>query len=205
MPRSKTWISRHLLALPLTSRHWRALDDERFGGFTHGDLTPDNAVVTDGPTRLFDFEGAGVRHLGIDAGCLRLSFPQYGHWAVLPRRVLSAMDQAYRTELVKGLPAIADDSAYEQLMAEGCLAWAVVRASRLRLIASNKQSTGQAVRRRTQIVHTLTSATETARPTGLFPALTNWFDRLVEAMKIRWGEARLEPREFTAFNTHDHN
>jgi hypothetical protein len=179
----------------------KALADERFRGFTHGDLTPNNAVLSDGEARLFDFEGAGVRHLGIDAGCLRLSFPQYGSWAVLPRRVVSAMDRAYRTELVKGLPAVADDSAYEQLVAEGCLAWAVVRASRLRLIAS----TDQMVRRRTQIVHTLTSATETARPTGLYPALTGWLDELVDAMRTRWDEARLEPREFTAFTPSGHS
>jgi Phosphotransferase enzyme family len=174
----------------------KALRGERFRGFTHGDLTPNNAAVVDGVARLFDFEGAGVRHLGIDAGCLRLSFPQYGHWAALPRPVLARMDQAYRGELANGLPAVADDAAYEQLMTEGCLAWAVVRASRLRLIAS----TDQMVRRRTQIVHTLTAATETTRPTGLYPALTDWLDSLVDAMKTRWEEARLEPRGFPAFN-----
>jgi Phosphotransferase enzyme family len=168
----------------------KALRGERFRGFTHGDLTPNNAAVVDGVARLFDFEGAGVRHLGIDAGCLRLSFPQYGHWAALPRPVLARMDQAYR-----GLPAVADDAAYEQLMTEGCLAWAVVRASRLRLIAS----TDQMVRRRTQIVHTLTAATETARPTGLYPALAEWLDNLVDAMKTRWDEALLQPRGFPAF------
>lgn len=100
------------------------------------------------------------------------------------------MAQAYRAELAKGLRAIADDSAYEQLMAEGCLAWAVVRASRLRLIASPDQSTSQMVRRRTQIVHTLTAATETAKPTGVFPTLTDWFDNLVEVMKA--GGTRLD-------------
>jgi hypothetical protein len=105
------------------------------------------------------------------------------------------MDQAYRAELVKGLPAVANDAAYEQLMTEGCLAWAVVRASRLRLIAS----TDQMVRRRTQIVHTLTAAIETARPTGRYPALAAWLDNLVDAMKSRWDEALLEPRAFPAF------
>jgi hypothetical protein len=174
-----------------------ALKDERFHGFTHGDLTPNNAIVVDGAARLFDFEGAGVRHLGIDAGCLRLSFPQYGRWAALPRPVMARMDQAYRAELVKGLPAIAVDAAYEQLLTEGCLAWAVVRASRLRLIASSDQM----VRRRTQIVHTLTAATETARPTGRYPALAAWLDNLVDAMKSRWDEALLEPRVFPAFKS----
>lgn len=178
-----------------------ALTDERFQGFTHGDLTPGNALSVDGQARLFDFEGAGVRHIGIDAACLRLSFPQYRHWAALPARVLSAMDRAYRAELVEGLPAVADDSAYDQLMAEGCLAWAVVRASRLRLIDSGEQGSAQMVRRRTQIVHTLTSAIETAEATGQFPALTAWLGDLVDAMTSRWDEARLEPRGFTGLGS----
>jgi Phosphotransferase enzyme family len=174
-----------------------ALADERFRGFAHGDLTPGNALLIDGEARLFDFEGAGVRHIGIDAACLRLSFPQYRHWAALPTRVQSAMDRAYRAELAKGFPAVADDSAYGRLLVEGCLAWAVVRASRLRLIASGDQGSAQMVRRRTQIVHTLTSAIGTAEPTGHFPALTAWLGDLVDGMKARWYEARLEPRGFT--------
>jgi hypothetical protein len=56
------------------------------------------------------------------------------------------------------------------------------------------------VRRRTQIVHTLTAATATAGPTGLYPTLTRWLDDMVEAMKSRWDEARLAPRVFRAFS-----
>jgi hypothetical protein len=86
------------------------------------------------------------------------------------------------------------------LLVEGCLAWAVVRASRLRLIASREQGSAQMVRRRTQIVHTLTSAIETAEPTGRYPALTAWLGDLVDEMKTRWDEARLEPRGFTGLD-----
>lgn len=179
----------------------RTLGDERFQGFTHGDLTPGNALMLDGEARLLDFEGAGTRHLGIDAACLRLSFPQYRHWAALPPRVLSAMDRAYRAELAKGRPAVSDAPAYEQMVAEGCLAWAVVRASRLRLIASDEQGAADAVRRRTQIVHTLATAIGTAEPTGRYPALTAWLANVVDAVKAGWVEARLYPREFPALES----
>jgi hypothetical protein len=170
-----------------------ALADERFRGFTQGDLTPNNAVLVGETVHLVDYEVAGERHLGMDAACLRLPFPQYGQWAVLPEPLLSAMDQAYREELG---PALADDTQYEQFMAVGCMAWAIVRASRLRVIASP----GDAVRRRTQIVQTLGSATATARKTRSFPGLTAWFEVLVDEMKDRWDEARLEPRRFPALS-----
>jgi hypothetical protein len=174
----------------------KALADERFRGFTQGDLTPNNAVLVGEVVHLVDYEGAGERHLGMDAACLRLPFPQYGHWAVLPDSLLLAMDEAYREELVRGVPAAADDTEYERFMAAGCLAWAIVGASRLRSIASPDD----AVRRRTQIVQTLTSANETALRTRSFPALTAWFNVLVEEMKSRWDEARLEPRKFPVFS-----
>jgi hypothetical protein len=178
-----------------------ALGDERFQGFTHGDLTPGNALMLGGEARLLDFEGAGTRHLGIDAACLRLSFPQYRHWAALPAGVLSAMDRAYRAELAEERPAVTDDPAYEQMVAEGCLAWAVVRASRLRLIASAEQGAAEALRRRTQIVHTLAAAIGTAEPTGRYPALTAWLANVADAMKAGWDEARRVPRAFPALES----
>ncbi len=66
---------------------------------TQGDLTPNNAVLVEDVVHLVDFEGAGVRHLGMDAACLRLPFGQYGQWAALPDSLLLATDQAYRDEL----------------------------------------------------------------------------------------------------------
>ncbi|MEV0282781.1 hypothetical protein AB0H36_01550 [Kribbella sp. NPDC050820] len=160
--------------------------------FTHGDLTPNNVVLVDGEARFVDLEGAGRRHPGMDAAGLRLPFPAYGYWAVLPDDVLAQVDRAYRD----GLGPL-DDSTYEHLMATGCAAWAIVRAARLRLIASTDQDPAEAVRRRTQIVQTLTSAAATAVP--FYPALGRWFEELTGSMQLRWEEARRPPRGFQAF------
>lgn len=164
---------------------------ERTRTFSHGDLTPNNVVLVNGRARLIDLEGAGRRHPGFDSACLRLPFPHYGHWSVLPSTVLEQMDAAYREELG------ADESTYDELMATGCAAWGIVRASRLRLIASTGQDPAEAVRRRTQIVQTLTSAAASMRST--YPRLANWFEELVDVMQLRWEEARLPPRQFPAF------
>jgi hypothetical protein len=103
------------------------------------------------------------------------------------------MDQAYREEL----RSPADDESYERLIATGCATWAIVRASRLRLIAMPDQDPAEALRRRTQIVQTLTSAASSARP--IYPVLSAWFDQLAGAMRLRWDEARQAPRTFRAF------
>lgn len=75
--------------------------------------------------------------------------------------------------------------------------WAIVRASRLRLIASTDQTPAGCVRRRTQIVQTLTSAAASAM--SVYPALATWFEQMAAAMQLRWQEARQPPRTFQAF------
>lgn len=152
--------------------------------FTHGDFTPNNVVLVDGRALLIDLEAAGRRHPGLDAACLRLPFPQYGHWAVLPRSVLDEMDRAYRAGLDCDL-----------LIATGCAAWAIVRLARLRMIASTRQDV---VRRRTQIVQTVESAAEASG--GVYPVLGAWFAELAGAMRRRWAEAQLPPRTFRCFS-----
>lgn len=163
-----------------------ALADPRHRVFVHGDLGPHNAVLSNGRVRLVDFEGSGFRHFGLDAACLRLPFPAYGHWAVLSATVIAAMDQTYRSELSNGWPGALDDETYEVGVAAGCAAWAIIRAHRLPLIASSGQEPELAVRRRTQIVQTLTSFAEIALQAGHFEALARWFLALTDEMKERW-------------------
>lgn len=175
------------------------LADPRFRVFVHGDLGPNNAVSADGHVRLVDFEGSGFRHLALDAASLRLPFPAYGHWAVLPARVISAMDEAYRVELSRGWAGALDDEVYEAGIATGSAAWAIIRAHRLPLIASSGQPPGLAVRRSTQIVQTLTSFAAIALRTGRFEALACWFRALTQQMRSAGRRPRQPPRVFPPF------
>ncbi len=176
-----------------------ALGDPQWRTLTHGDLTPANALGGDGPIRLVDFEAAGPRHALLDGATLRLSFPQYGRWAALPEDILKAMDDAYRSELVKGLPLAGDDVAYGKAMATGCASWALVRLSRLGIIADADQEPQVKLRRRSQIVHTVETCIAAVAPTGSFPTLMAWFASVIEEMRRRWPEARQEPRRFPVF------
>lgn len=70
---------------------------------------------------------------------------------------------------------------------------------RLPLIASSGQEPELALRRRTQIVQTLTSFAQIALQARCFESLAHWFLALADEMRERWDEARQPPRVFRAF------
>ncbi|GAA1637343.1 hypothetical protein GCM10009744_28210 [Kribbella alba] len=49
----------------------------------------------------------------LNAACLRLPFSQYGLCGAMPDQLLSAMDRAYRAELVKAMKAAGDEARLE--------------------------------------------------------------------------------------------
>ncbi len=186
-------VSADLAALQL------ALADPRFRVFGQGDLGPNNAVLADGRARLVDFEGSGFRHFALEAASLRLAFPVYGYWSVLPAAVITAMDVAYRAELARGWPGALDDEVYEAAIATGAAVWAIIRAHRLPVIAAAGQDPELAVRRRTQIVQTSSSFAEIALRAGRFETLARWFLALADELRERWAEANQPPRALRAF------
>ena len=178
---------------------WRLLAEPGpFLALTHLDPNPQNCVLTDDGARLVDFEGAGLRHLGLDAAFLRFPFPNYGHWSVLPTSPRARMEDAYRATLVDGgLVAAAEDREYARAMAVGCAATVVLRIHRLRKIADDLDAS-EAVRRRTQMVSAIEVFAGAAEEARLFPALAAWFVGLGEEMRARWSDANGPPREFPA-------
>lgn len=84
-------------------------------------------------------------------------------------------------------------------LATGCAAWALVRLSRLRVIATEDQEPGDKRRHRSQIVHTVESWVSVAPRTASFSTLMAWFTSITEEMRKRWPEARDEPRGFPTF------
>lgn len=178
---------------------WRELADPGpFLVLTSYDPNPQNGVlVADGTVRIVDFEGAALRHLGIDAAFLRFPFPSYGHWAVLPEAVRTTMEAAYRETLVeRGFTVAGDDAAYERAMAVGCAATVVLRTHRLPRIADD--AAAEAGRRRTQMVSAIGVFADACERARMFPTLAVWFTGLADEMRARWREANDPPREFPA-------
>jgi hypothetical protein len=112
---------RELVALVARTRDYNG----PFKTFIQSDSCPDNLLKTASGWQLIDFEGAGFNFCLIDGVYPRMRFPTC--WCVndLPAEVLEAMEQAYRTELVKAIAEAADDKLFYQAMCEACVLWLI--------------------------------------------------------------------------------
>ncbi len=83
-----------------------------FLAFVHGDACPSNERLVGQHVVLLDFATAGLRHALLDGVCGRVPFPSCWCARRLPTHVPPLMEQAYRSELVRGCPAAEDDAAF---------------------------------------------------------------------------------------------
>jgi len=102
-----------------------ALDHDRFRVFSPGDICPDNHLLTAGGLRPIDFEGAGFHSVFLDAAYSRMPFGSC--WCVyrLPKSFSMEAERAYRDEVVKAYPELADDRVWRPGVRRGSVAYVV--------------------------------------------------------------------------------
>ncbi|HZR40557.1 MAG TPA: hypothetical protein VFB12_10600 [Ktedonobacteraceae bacterium] len=98
-------------------------DPGPFLAYTHGDPCPDNWFSSAGKLRLFDYEVGAYRHALLDGVYGRIHFPTCWCVARIPHPIPVQMEQAYRTELVKGCPEASDDKLFSQAVVDACAFW----------------------------------------------------------------------------------
>lgn len=91
--------------------------------FTHGDSTPANFYVAPNRPRLFDLETCGFRHALLDGVFARIRY-LHSVWAhALPLHIQQMLADVYRSELRRGIPAVADDRNYQQAYTACAAGW----------------------------------------------------------------------------------
>jgi hypothetical protein len=90
---------------------------------SHCDPCPDNNRLVDGELLHFDFEFACFRHALLDGAYAHSPFPTC--WCVnrLPDRLLPSLEAAYRTELARAVPEVADDAWFGRALVTACAYW----------------------------------------------------------------------------------
>ncbi|MBS2552195.1 hypothetical protein KGQ19_35595 [Catenulispora sp. NL8] len=99
------------------------LDHDRF---SPGDICPDNHLLTAEGLRPIDFEGAGFHSVFLDAAYSRMPFGTC--WCVfrLPKTFSMEAERAYREEVVKAYPELADDRIWRPGVRRGSVAFVVM-------------------------------------------------------------------------------
>ncbi|MDQ6803612.1 MAG: hypothetical protein M3065_01315 [Actinomycetota bacterium] len=97
----------------------------RFLALVHGDACPSNERLVDHRVVLVDFATAGPRHGLLDGVCGRVPFPSCWCARRLPEHIAPLMEQAYRSELVRGCPAAGDDAAFATAALTAAAYWMV--------------------------------------------------------------------------------
>ena len=104
------------------------LAGEAWAALSPGDTCPDNNVMTGTRFALVDFEEAAFRHVAWDLAYLRVPWPScWCAWGV-PEPVASVALGRYFTAM-KGTAIGADRGAFDRMVEQAALAWALVSAS----------------------------------------------------------------------------
>lgn len=170
---------------------------ERPGGyevFSPGDICPDNNLFTADGMRVLDFEGAGYHSVFLDAAYTRMPFASC--WCVfeLPQDVRTEISSAYRGEIVRGYPALADDGIWLAGLRRAMARWTIHITTTVapRVIEADRPThrVWRPVPSRRQLLRFRWAAlVDELAPTGELPALTEAFLGLL-AVTEDW---RVEP------------
>jgi len=105
-----------------------------FTTLVHGDICPDN--VFDNPDKnsmhIIDFEWSFVGNALLDGAYLRMSNPTCWCAKALPEDIIEPLEMLYRHELIKKIPAAANDSLFYDSYVSACAYWMLWRVTGLK-------------------------------------------------------------------------
>ena len=153
-----------------------------FLSVVHGDPCPDNNRVYGDRAVLLDFEGASIDHCLLDGAYFTVPFPTCWCVADVDARAAQA---AYREELARWLPDVADDGVWLPALAEATACWFLLRTvTGLAPALQDDELWGTATMAQ-RLVHRSTVFAALARRANVLPALADVADQVVAVLGRR--------------------
>jgi Ser/Thr protein kinase RdoA (MazF antagonist) len=163
------------------------LETTRHRGLVHGDLCPDNILVTDGGVRIVDFEASSFGPIALDAAYLLAPFPSCWCFAALPQDVADSALGTYQDELARlGVLEPGDELCVDIAAALACylIAW----LGQLPDVLLDDEPWGTTTMR-PRILRWLASFERYQSSATTFPKLTSASRALLDALSERWPDA----------------
>ena len=219
-PQDETWLPRAIRQLPATFGALGVelppgLDTElisllvltepgEFAVFSPGDVCPDNNLFTPDGLRFLDFESAGFHSVFLDAAYTRLPFATC--WCVFtpPPGLTGLMEAAFRAEIVRAFPALADDATWDQGVRAACAVW-VLSMSLWLLPGALDDATemvpagGRAPGRRPYLAHRWRWLADELDRAGELPAIHALLRGALASAAERWTQSDLVLLGYPAF------
>lgn len=169
----------------------------------HGDICPDNVFFQNDDIRLFDFEYGDTGHALLDGVYLRMSMPSCWCAKSTPNDIVVKMEQLYRQEIQKKMPAAKNDVLYNQAMVFACAYW-LIRSLIWWLdefIEKDKNCPSGLLDSdsvwdvndngfRPRIISRIQAFLDIANHYQMLPALCEASSQLLESLKSKWPDAK---------------
>lgn len=160
-----------------------------FRTFVHCDPCPDNDFYLAPDLRLIDFEFSSFGHALRDGLYGRLPFPTCWCANTIPADVVQKMEAAYRAELAKICPEIAEEGRFLQEAAAIAAFWTQVTLQWHLKAALEEDGKWGIAGTRARILSRLLMVLDTARSADHIPALCEVYAALLAELQNRWPDA----------------
>lgn len=171
-----------------------------FSALNHSDPQPGNIWIGHaGGFCWLDLEGAHFGHAFIEGVNSRLGFPTNAvlHMRRIPEALWRQAEEAYRAELMKGLPEAADAQIFGSAMTAACSWWVLGFCARyLALALGDDLPPHERNHLRQVVIGWIGTLAECAGEFGSLPALGETFTRIGRNLRSRWP---LEARELPLY------
>lgn len=169
-----------------------------FHALTHDDSTPGNAFYRDGRIRLLDLESAEFRNALVDGSMCRLRYLHSVWVRKFPVAVQHRMQDAYRTELVRGCPEASDDELFGAHLLAASAAWMAALCEELAAVIEQDRTWERASTRQ-RIVASLEQFERLANEWHTAPALAKNVSDLAARLRTLWPPADCNILAYDAF------
>ncbi|MDE3055409.1 MAG: hypothetical protein KGI80_01745 [Verrucomicrobiota bacterium] len=167
-----------------------------FCSLLHNDACPDNTFDVPDQLVLIDFEWASIGSALLDATYPRMNIPSGWCAGAIPEETLLAIENAYRDELKKQIPAATIDTAYDTAYTQACACH--ILSYTVSLIKEGLEEDfmwgapdlGWTPTIRPRVLSHLQAFINISERTSSLPAFKSMTISLLEKLKKEWPEAK---------------
>ena len=175
-----------------------------FTTLVHGDICPDNLFDDQkiNELRLFDFEWGFVKNALLDGTYLRMSFPTCWCAKRIPDELIPSLEASYRQELIKTIPAAANDAEYNDAYVEACAFWMLKSVLFIEDVLEHEETwpsgdtppeslwKPETNQLRPRVLSRLCAFIDIAKQHEKLPHLVSIAEQILKELHARWPDAR---------------